>query len=363
MTCFRLALAIVAVTVPLTTAEAQCSSRGGGCPTGNPFGGGIVPAFRPPTGVPFNNGGPVGGRVVVNPPPQTNCQDTRASSSVSVPPPETLPATRPDSGSSVDAAATNTTRTGGSDKNSLPGGDSSTSATAEKLGTELEKLLGAAVVDDQTFEVVIQNPRTGLFVTYKTFPSRAAAQRALDNITRQFWLVSESYDGTRQYQVGGVSAVAGHLAKDGTKVEKIVAEVREVNDQSLADVLAQTPGTANVDKSPSSNKADEEPKAPPTPETSDLGALVGVWESVAISESGEPLKLVLKLDAGGTTTLTLPDGSGGVRTIETRTRLVDDELLLPNGNSLGRVENIEADRVVLNGPDGRVTFTRRESLN
>ncbi len=359
MRILPVALAIVVVAANLSTAAAQCASGGGlgFCPPGGGLIGGVLPQ-RPYPGIrdPFRNPGFPGGiRIIPGPFPTTP-----RSPGIPAAPTGSTPPTPTETGEEQIASNPNT-----NENDAIPTSNETARPVAatetEQLRGELDDLFGNAREAEEDLEVVIQDPRTREFLKFKEFKSRKAAEKSVDQITAQFWLITENYDGERQYKTGNRAAVADHLLNQGATVERVVAQIREINNESLVEVLPPIAARPDTENPPTPEPTETIPADSPLPEPSNLGALVGVWEAVAVSESGEPVKLVLKLDAGGTTTLTLPDGAGAVRTIETRSRLVDDQLLLPDGSSLGKVERIEADRLILNGDDGQVTLTRHES--
>jgi hypothetical protein len=98
-----------------------------------------------------------------------------------------------------------------------------------------------------------------------------------------------------------------------------------------------------------------------SPLDSSIAALSGTWKAVARQGDGELTTIELHLDSRGWAELTVPGSDGTPSTTKSRVKFEDLELKLASADkvvSLGKLVDFNTRQMVLERPEGQVTFVR-----
>ncbi len=240
--------------------------------------------------------------------------------------------------------------------------------------------LEEAFTDDAPLDhdVFVRHPVSNQFMKVKEFQTEVAAQKCVDNLGTRYWVT---------YQDAASNGLKFRAARDASRAQEIAEQLRGVgntvasitpvvarlndgaDDGLLAD-LPDAPAPAPADEPTVEDEASpsdlppglEEDQVAETSPPASTSFLVGLWQAVARKGTGELTTIDLKLDGDGWATLTVPTKDGERTAVKRRVELKDGQLVLTEEGSadlnLGRLASFGKDRIVLNRPDGEVTFVR-----
>lgn len=222
-------------------------------------------------------------------------------------------------------------------------------------------------------EVQVQHPLTFEWITVQSFGDEEQAQAYQERIEQRYWVLHRS-NGSRQtsfqeaYSRSDANSRTASLRRAGNAILDVKPVVAQVVELSLLPLLDSAPllddEPEQFDADLAGGAASEESgsfqeTAPAAP--NDLEALLGLWEAATRDADGNAQRLLLNLNADGSAELTVPTAGGGETRIERSFQIEDGAFKLVDGASelvLGNLIEADADRVVLERPEGRITLTR-----